>query len=639
MNFFEHQEWARRRTRLLIFYYVMAVLLIIAAVYLAVAVLVAGLSGEAGAPLWNPDLFFWVAAVTTAVIGLGTLYKVIELRAGGDKVARALGGRPVAPNTTDLAERRLLNLVEEMAIASGTPVPRVYVLDEEDGINAFAAGFSPQDAVIAVTRGALKVLNRDELQGVIGHEFSHILNGDMRLNLRLIGVLNGILIIAIAGYWIFRSALSSGSRVRSRSRKGGNPLPFVLLGLALMVIGYIGVFFGRLIKSAVSRQREFLADASAVQYTRNPGGIAGALKKIGGYLHGSRMLTPRAEEASHLFFANGLSGALARLMATHPPLEERIRRIDPGFDGRFPAAAVPTGAEPELVRAAVPPGPPPAKLAVRPAAVVASVGAPTPEHLAYAGGLLAALPTELRDAVRDPRSAQAVVLGLLLHPTGALRERQLARLSTHAAPAVYREILRLAPAVAAVPAAGRAALAELAVNALRHLTRPQYLDFRKLAFELCAADMQISLFEYALLRMLARNLDPLYGLAQRPAVRYHALGPVAPECILLLSTIAWFGNKDRAAAEQAFAQGLNELGERLHGAGLLPQERCSLEAVDHALEKLVGVAPRLKQNILAACVACVSADGQVTLDEAELLRAVADALECPIPPLLGQAAA
>ncbi len=340
MDFFEHQEQARRKTGLLVVYFVLAVASIIVAVYLAVVAVFVGTQGDAVEALWLPQVFGPVAGGTLLVITVGSLYKMADLARGGEVVARSLGGRPVLANTCELRERVLLNVVEEMAIASGTPVPPVFLLDNESAINAFAAGTTPQNAVIGVTRGTIETLNRDELQGVIAHEFSHILNGDMRLNLRLIGLLNGILLIAMIGYVLMRTGSGSyrvGFSSSSSNRKGGNPLP--LLGLLLYVIGYIGVFFGHLIKSAVSRQREFLADASAVQFTRLPDGIVGALKKIGGLVQGSRLRTSQAEEASHMYFGNGLAAPFFALLATHPPLSERIRRIDPSFDGKFPRAS------------------------------------------------------------------------------------------------------------------------------------------------------------------------------------------------------------------------------------------------------------------------------------------------------------
>ena len=269
---------------------------------------------------------------------MGSLYKVSELASGGEVVAQMMGGRLVDPQTTDLAERRLLNVVEEMSLASGVPVPPVYVMDNEPSINAFAAGFRPNDAVVTVSRGCLQYLTREELQGVLGHEFSHVLNGDMRLNLRLIGLVYGILVLSIIGYFVMRSAGWAGSSSRnSDERRGDNRAAIFLIGLALYILGYLGVLLGNIIKAAISRQREFLADASSVQFTRNPSGLAGALKKIGGLAEGSRIRDPHAHEISHMFFGDAFAGSIFNLFATHPPLEERIRLLDPNFDGSYPA--------------------------------------------------------------------------------------------------------------------------------------------------------------------------------------------------------------------------------------------------------------------------------------------------------------
>ena len=345
MDYFQSQDLAKKRTGLLVFYFAMAVILIIVSVYLAIACVLhlAGSEKEtaggehAVADLWDPQLLGAVALGTSALIGGGSLYKMASLSGGGHTVAELLGGRLLHPDSTDPDERRLLNVVEEMAIASGLPVPPVYLLENELAINAFAAGHTPGNAVVAVTLGTLRRLSRDELQGVIGHEFSHILNGDMRLNTRLIGILFGILVIGIVGWIMFRSSFGVrlGARDDNGDRKGFNPIP--LIGLALYVIGYVGVFFGNLIKAAVSRQREYLADASAVQFTRNPAGLAGALKKIGALAQGSQIQDAHAEEASHLFFGEAVGGMnnFFGLLASHPPLVERIRRIDPSFTGDF----------------------------------------------------------------------------------------------------------------------------------------------------------------------------------------------------------------------------------------------------------------------------------------------------------------
>ena len=287
---------------------------------------------------WDPGLLAAVALGTTVVIALGSLYKVSELASGGEVVAHMMGGRLVDPQTTDLAERRLLNVVEEMSLASGVPVPPVYVMDNEPSINAFAAGFRPTDAVVAVSRGCLQYLTREELQGVLGHEFSHVLNGDMRLNLRLIGLVYGILVLSIIGYFVMRSAGWAGSVARIPTIAAATIAPPIFfIGLALYILGYLGVLLGNIIKAAISRQREFLADASSVQFTRNPSGLAGALKKIGGLAEGSRINDPHAHEISHMFFGDAFAGSIFNLFATHPPLEERIRLLDPNFDGSYAA--------------------------------------------------------------------------------------------------------------------------------------------------------------------------------------------------------------------------------------------------------------------------------------------------------------
>lgn len=334
MDFFEHQDKARRHTTLLVVYFVLAVACIIASVYLASLLIFYGAQSQTpGGPpqelvLWNPLLLLYSALGTLGVVGLGSLYKTATLAKGGSVVAESLGGRLVDLNPPDPDERQLRDVIEEMAIAAGVPVPKIYVLDAEHGINAFAAGHAPGDAAIGVTRGCMTLLDRDELQGVIGHEFSHILNDDMRLNLRVMGLLYGILCLAVMGQILIYS--------RGRGSKGRNPMLY--LGLALIVIGAIGVFFGRLIQAAISRQREFLADASSIQFTRNPAGLSGALQKIGGA--GSRVESAHAGEASHMFFSNGLAKPFLGMLATHPPLEVRIRAIDPGWDGQFKTAGV-----------------------------------------------------------------------------------------------------------------------------------------------------------------------------------------------------------------------------------------------------------------------------------------------------------
>lgn len=651
MNFFEHQDQARRNTRRLVVLFALAVIAIVAAVYLAVVLILFGSELRAvtgGVDLWAPRLLLPVTAATLLVIGAGSGYKTLQLSDGGAAVGRLLGGRPLDPNTSDLEERRILNVVEEMAIAAGTPVPDVYLLDGERSINAFAAGRTRDDAVIGVTRGTTTLLSRDELQGVVAHELSHVLNGDMRLNLRLMGVLHGILVISMIGYFVMRSG--GGGRTRRRGKGGGGAI--VLLGLALYVIGWIGVFFGRLIKAGVSRQREYLADAAAVQFTRNPLGIGGALRKIGGHRPGSRIENRRAEEASHLFFSDALKKHFLGMTATHPPLDERIRRIDPSFDGTFPEVAWPEeaaeapAAAPERPRHAVPDVVGGAVLAGAgmgagaAGGMVDSVGTLDPAHVAFAAALLADLPSRLLDAARDPASARALVFAVLLDPERAVRVRQLEALRGAAEPAVVEEARGLSDDLGELAPEARIPLLDLALPALRRMSPEQYRSFRASVDALARADGRISLFEYALHRMLLRHLDPRFGETKEPAVQYYGLQGLADELSCLLSLLVRAGHAgDEEAAAEAFAAAARELEGTGADVSLQSREACDLKSFDRALDKLALAAPRLRRQVLQAAVAAVAHDREVTAEEGELLRAVADGLDCPVPPFLRAAEA
>jgi len=638
VDFFQYQDVARKKTSLLVFYYIVAVALIIVSVYLAYVAVFIGMQskgGEAvdvGQAIWNPLAFAWVTGVTVAIVLLGTLYKIAELGKGGEAVALMLGGRPIDPGSADRNERKILNVVEEMAIASGTPVPRVFLLDQEEGINAFAAGFSTNDCVIGVTRGCITQLNRDELQGVIAHEFSHIFNGDMRLNIRLIGVLNGILIIALIGYWTFRSV--GRSRSSSRGKGGGAVAAIALFGLLLMVIGYIGVFFGKLIKSAVSRQREYLADASAVQFTRNPDGIANALKKIGGLITGSRVTNDHAQEASHLFFANGLRSSFLNLMATHPPLEDRIRRLDPQFDGSFGKVTASAAGATELAAmsgfTSTSGGGP--TLALKPGEVISRVGAPTAAHLVYASTLMASLPTRLSEMMRESVGACAVTYALLLAKDEAVRTAQMAALDRSAGRDVLERMKAVGPLIAVLKPEARLPVADVAIGALRSLTREEYTRFVANLNELVNADKEIDLFEYTLQRMVMRRLAPVFEKTRPGAIEYYDWPALRPTAAKLLSCLAYWGADDLPAAQKAFAAGAEAIKKGT--LQMLPVDQCGLPALDDSLAQFSVAAPVIKRTILTACTACIGADGEVTIDEAELLRAVGDALDCPIPPFM-----
>jgi Zn-dependent protease with chaperone function len=643
MDFFHSQDVARRKTALLVAYFVLAVVLIVLAVYaVAVAVFASQSQGAVTGEIvwWRWDIFLAVGFFTLTTISLGSLYKIWELRGGGERVVTSLGGRLVRPNTTDLNERRLLNVVEEMALASGVPVPPVYVLEGEDSINAFAAGYTPGDAVIGVNRGTITLLTRDELQGVMAHEFSHILNGDMRLNLRLMGVLHGILLLAIIGYYAMRFG---GLRGRGGGKGGGGAV--ILIGLAVMIVGYLGLFFARLIKSAVSRQREYLADASAVQFTRNPQGIAGALKKIGGLLNGSRMRTPEAESASHMFFANGLGSLAYSGFATHPPLPERIRRIDPEFDGTFPAVR-PRIEQPERLQPATPKTAPRSpfeglrpvlgtsgdRLPLDPLLIMAAVGTPDTNHVAYARGLLENLPEDLTDALHDAFSARAVVLCLLLDDDVDIRQRQLQAIEQRLGAPTREETVKLAPRVAASGKHSRLPLIEIVQSTLQQLSPQQYQTFRQAVYALVKADRKVDLFEFTLQRVLLTRLDRHFEGSLPPRVRYPAISGVVVEIQMVLSALAHLGHRDVEAARTAFAQAFATL-KLNRPLDVCPRNECTLKALSDALDKLAQTSPAIKKRVLHAAIIAVAVDGEATVGEAELLRALADSLECPLPPI------
>ncbi len=644
MNFFEHQEQARKTTRLLLVYFVMAVVCIIASIYFASLLIFYGAHAQEspGVPmpalvLWNPGLFLYVTLGTLAVVTVGGLYKTAALARGGSAVAESLGGRLLNPNTTHPEERKLRNVIEEMALASGVPIPKIYVLDEEAGINAFAAGHSPSDAAIGVTRGCLTLLNRDELQGVIGHEFSHILNGDMRLNLRLMGVIFGIVCLAVIG------------RVLIYSRGGRDRNPLMLLGFALIVIGAIGVFFGRLIQAALSRQREFLADASAVQFTRNPAGLSSALQRIG--RAGSKVESAHAGEASHMFFGNGLGKPLLGFLATHPPLEARIRAIDPGWNGTFSPRGVPAGKANSPTPQARPRQPPlappilgmqdaPAGIAglasgiVRVESVMPNLGHPTPRHLRYAEALRSSFPEEIQSAARDPINATALIYAMLLSPDEGLRARQLGELDGRAAAGVAESTAALWPGVSPLASRARLPLANLALPALRQLRPDEFQQFSSALQWLMESDDQIELFEFVLQRIVRRHLATQSGGSRTASVQHPTLGTLVPECNVVLSALANAGSAEAHKIEKAFQAGPTHLGAGAGDFRLLPRKQCGLGQVDAALDRLALAAPQAKGRLLEACVQVVGADGWVQEPEAELLRAIADTLDCPIPPFV-----
>ena len=638
MNFFEAQDRARRNTFWLIVLFVSAVTgLILLTNLLAIEVLAYLKTGQfvfSTEALQNYYSWREFTAVSLAVCLLilgGSLYKTMSLSGGGASVAEMLGGRLITQGTGDLQQQQLLNVVEEMAIAAGMPIPKVYLL-EETSINAFAAGKTPASAVIGVTRGTLTRLTRDELQGVIAHEFSHIANGDMRLNIRLIGVLHGILLIGLIGYFILRSLRFSSSRSSNKKGGGSGLLAIAALGFGLLVIGYAGSFFGQWIKAIVSRQREYLADSSAVQFTRNKDGIAGALKKIGGSSSvGSYLESPLAPEFSHAYFADGISSFWQSLFATHPPLEKRIRAIEPRWDGAFlPSTIGATAVSPEPV------GTEPSRLAVTAAILtsaeqaISQVGTLNEENIGYVHELIIAMPQVLRNAAQNAYSARALIYAMLLK-LQKHKDAVSTVLQQRADPELQALSRQLLSELNSLDDEFKLPLLELAVNALREMSPNQFVQFKITVDEMIHSDRSVNLSEWIIQRFVIQQLDEHFGFRKPKRASIGRLEPVQKQVVTLLSLIACIEHKSDQQAAEAFRAGVQVAG--LASAEMLPRKGFRLEALNAAIDDLMRLKPLSKPQLLKACVAVILADGKTTTKGIELVRTISSCLDCPMPPL------
>ena len=637
MNFFKRQDQARRQSKRLVALFVVAVVAIVVAVNVIVLLVGGGFSDDAlpGAR--------WAAVVaislgTLGVIGVASMYRISSLRAGGAAVARQLGGTPVPEDTHDFNYRRLRNVVEEIAIASGVPVPQIFVLEEEAGINAFAAGYATSDAAVAVTRGALDKLNRDELQGVIAHEFSHVLNGDMRLNIRLMGVLFGILVLGIVG----RKVLLHG-RLGSDSK---GALPVMAVALGLVVVGSIGMLFGRMIKAGVSRQREFLADSSAVQFTRQTRGLAGALKKIAGVGEGSKLASRDTEEVAHMLFGDGVG--YSSLFATHPPLLARIQALEPSFkaEAMLDLAArfqmhPPSGLDEDQVLGLDSRPSPPlpgdrTEMSVTPPAVVAQVGAPKASDYARAGALVKAIPDVLKRAAHERDEAMPLLYGLLMAPPGKARDAQQYELSARQDERVSRQALDYADRLADLPRILCLPLAAMAMPALRRRPRPELEKFMDGCFALTHADGKVDLFEYSLGRLLRVQVHDALDPAGTWVAGDRRLANCADHAVTLMALLAQAGHDDPGAAMRAYLAGMALVFPRVNAPYRPPSD--PMRAMDEAWPVLDRVEPRGQELLIEGLVAAVSHDGRICVAEAELLRVVCASLHCPLPPMLDGAA-
>jgi Zn-dependent protease with chaperone function len=636
VDFYAQQELARRKTRWLLLGFLVSVVLVV----LAVDAVVFALLGASDPGTSPAGALIFTTVVVLAIICGASLFKTLSLRSGGGVVARSLGGTRVERSTRDPALRRLRNVVEEMAIASGVTMPEVYVLENEDGINAFAAGNSPADAAIAVTRGAATLLKRDELQGVVAHEFSHILNGDMRLNLRLLGWTFGLLAIAIVARIVLQTAPRTGGRDR---RDGAAAL--VVAALAVMILGYIGVFFGRLLQAAVSRHRERLADASAVQFTRDPAGLSGALLKIAGVSAGSKLVAPEAEEVAHMLFASGLS----RFFATHPSIEERLSSLNPSFRAsELPALAAAAARDaqrqrqadtasvpgtPEPARAALGGAVPVAALASEAATIAAQAGTLANGQVRYAERVRASIPEPLRDFVDSADHARALILAVLVSKVQDVQLAQRRILEEAYGPEVAAQVFAQQGLADSLAPALRLPAVQQLFPALRRLTLAERQKLRDVVNALALSDARIDVFECCLTLLLAANLyDELEAGAQHGSA---SLLQESEAIHVLFCVLALQGATDRSQAARAFEAGISVV---------LPQHRPAFRDIEgwptklrDALARLAHLRPFAKKVLIEGMVRCIAHDRRLSVEEGELLRTVCAVLHCPLPPILGQA--
>ena len=659
MDFFESQDLARRNTNRLIFLFVLSVLAIILAIFLLAVIAIAVATKASGADELLHIALDWrliVGVITSvlAVVGTGSATKMIALRNGGQAVASMLGGRRIVGNSQDLLDRKVANVVEEMALASGTPVPPVYILDNEQSINAFAAGYTVDDAVIGINRGTAEKLNREELQGVVAHEFSHILNGDMRMSLRMVAILNGILLISLIGGHCLSAinrASYHGHRHRSNNDKGqGAQIIFLLVAAGLYAIGSIGLFFGRWIKATVSQQREYLADASAVQFTRMPDGIAGALKMIGGAQEVSHMQSGNAEEISHMFFGASRSSFM---FSTHPPLLKRIRKIDEHFDGDFKRFVSDRELRRQRRQAALEherekhkrpfdflPGVDQfdkfdsMKFPINPIMLIAGIGIPTDQDVEFSELMVNEIPTPLLYAARETFTARCVVFASLLDAADDIRQRQLAIIKDQAIKGTVESTLKMSEQLKQLPKTLRLAVFEIIQGTLSGMSPAQYPVFRQTVNALILADEKVSLFEFFLSHHLIVHLDRCFNAQPKRRNLINHSSQLTQEIAQILSVLVVAGNNEHAQREATFAKAISSVLPEISNAANRFVAEWNPQRLSQALQNARKAVPQVKKEILSAAVVAISHDKIYTVDEVELFRAIAESLDCPVPPLV-----
>jgi len=687
MNFYREQDQARKQTLYLVSLFCVAVFSLILLTNLCVAVFVwysdpssllsdhptierasgsAKLLAMLAALGWAKALS--ISTLVSGVIGIAMWFKWSSLKQGGGSIAESLGGKQVMTNTDDLNQRKLLNVVAEMALASGVPVPPVYVMTSEQGINAFAAGLTLKDAVISVSDGAIRSLNREQLQGVVAHEFSHILNGDMRLNIRIVAVLHGILMIGETGRTALHWGLRSGHRSSfSRSNRKGNGLMAGLaaFGIALMAIGWLGQFFGAVIKSAVSRQREYLADASAVQFTRNPEGIGGALRVIGGHTKQSLIGHKTAHELGHLFFSQAYRG---RWFATHPPLDERIKRILPAWGGAYLDADSEAGLKADLNEGQAGYQDPSAKLrqqipkaayaglaslmgglsveaiderdsqnAIFPVAAPVNENAnenksknksdiefePTPEGHNESE----LLSQKILTLAAEPLGSVGIILALLIDHRPEISEKQFDALRLHG-----RDYLALIKSclvdVERINLKATLVLIELLMPSLKCLSKTQYLQVRNLMSRLIQADGRVDLMEWVLFELIRQHGDRHFALAREMSLKFKTPISAQGYYSLVLSRLIHLSTTGAELQQKAFDRASNIAG--MYSANLLSVDKCTSAAFTRAVHELTRSYPLLKPRLIKGLIHAAHSDGKLHDHERALINTIALIWDCPL---------
>jgi Zn-dependent protease with chaperone function len=626
MDFFEHQSRAKSQSVKLYFLFSFVVLVVCLLVFCLISWFI-GESENLKDLAWSPYLLFLTLIVVSATIISVSLSKIKELSGGGWVIANALGGQLITSNSLHPLKRRILNVVEEMAIASGMPVPPVYLL-KENGINAFAAGFSTEDAVIGVTVGCLEKLNRDQLQGVMAHEFSHILNGDMRINIRMSGIIFGIVCIARIGQSIMDHCDESNYSKDEKDKKSR----WYLLGVGLFIIGIFGGYLGAIIRSAVSRQREYLADASAVQFTRNPSGIAEALERIGGFTKSSKIRNPRSREFCHMFFGP----CMKNLLETHPPITKRIIRINPNWNKKFPNTnKLSEGKIFEKINFNLnqfSSGKPKTSSDIAQPVLKAETiyEKLNRSNLNYAKNLISNIPKSIKNLSEDPFGANCVLFAMILDHDQAIRNKQLKIIRGLTNSTISIETNKVWPQLEKLDCEKKFTLSEKAASQLLYLTENQLKKFNMVFDKLMKEDGKLKLFEWSLSKVIENKIEHL----KSPGKRIHgrlSIKSRLTESSLILGAISHYGQND-VEANLSYNEGFGFLSSTMKRK--LPKKNdCTFSNLNRALSRLKQLNPLAKRKLLTACEITAKHDKIINNVEFQIIRGVASSLACPIGPL------